>query len=42
VTNYVTPKLVRDSGPGWRMAIVRLEVTPETTFLVDNQQIRDP
>ena len=29
VANYVTPKLVRDSGPGWRMAIVRIEVTPE-------------
>jgi hypothetical protein len=29
VANYVTPKLVRDSGPGWRMAIARIEVTPE-------------
>jgi hypothetical protein len=29
VANYVTPKLVRDSGPSWRMTIVRIEVTPE-------------
>jgi hypothetical protein len=28
VANYVTPKLVRDTGPGKRMAIVRVEVTP--------------
>jgi predicted acylesterase/phospholipase RssA len=28
VAHYVTPKLVRDTGPGRRMAIVRIEVTP--------------
>jgi hypothetical protein len=27
VAHYVTPKLVRDTGPGKRMAIVRVEVT---------------
>jgi predicted acylesterase/phospholipase RssA len=28
VAHYVTPKLVRDTGPSKRMAIVRIEVTP--------------
>src|SRR5687768_4080018 len=28
VAHYVTPKLVRDTGPGKRMAIVRVEVAP--------------
>jgi predicted acylesterase/phospholipase RssA len=28
VANYVAPKLVRDSGPGRRLAVIRIEVAP--------------